>query len=80
MGIPAYGRGFHLVSNEENGLYCPADDGIPAGPYTLQKGFLGYLEIMQAQFNDTFPTLPEATPGQWTIVTDDCYQAPYMCE
>ena len=84
MGIPAYGRGFQLVNWEEpnvqDGLYCLADKALPAGPYTLQKGFFGYQEIMQALYNDSLPALPEATPKAWKSVTDDCYKAPYIGE
>ena len=53
--------------------------GIPAGPYTQQDGIWGYLEILQAFKNDTLEWLPEATPHNWTVVTDDCYDAPYAC-
>ena len=54
--------------------------GIPAGPYTRQKGIWGYQEIMQAFNNDSLPWLPEAKPKGWTVVRDDCYRAPYTCE
>jgi len=77
MGLPLYGRGFQLNKTEEHGLYCPAKDGIPAGPYTLQVGIWGFQEIQQALHNDTLPWLPGATPKNWDIVVDDCYRAPY---
>lgn len=77
MGFAQYGRGMTLDNNEENGLYCPAKDGIPAGPYTQQDGIWGYLEILQAFNNDTLINLPGATPHDWTVVVDDCYDAPY---
>jgi len=77
MGFAQYGRGMTLEFPEENGLYCPAKDGIPAGPYTQQDGIWGYLEILQAFNNDTLINLPGATPHGWTSVTDDCYDAPY---
>ena len=54
--------------------------GIPAGPYTQQDGIWGYLEILQAMNNDTLINLPDAKPHDWTIVRDDCYDAPYACE
>jgi len=76
MGFAQYGRGMSL-STEENGVYCPADAGIPAGPYTQQDGIWGYLEILQAFNNDTLINLPGATPHGWTTVVDDCYDAPY---
>jgi len=76
MGFAQYGRGMTLET-EETGLYCPAKDGIPAGPYTQQDGIWGYLEILQAFNNDTLINLPGATPKDWTTVVDDCYDAPY---
>ena len=51
--------------------------GIPKGPYTRQKGIWGHQEIMQAFNNDTLINLPDAKPGAWEIVVDDCYRAPY---
>ena len=78
LGVPSYGRGFVLNDTAENGLYCGAYRGIRLGPYTVQSGFWGYMEIMQAQKNTSLWNLPEATPHQWTKVVDDCYQAPYM--
>ena len=79
MGIPLYGRGFELEQPEENGLYCPADDGIPKGPYTRQKAIWSYQEILQAQNNETLINLPGAVAKDWTVVVDDCAKAPYMC-
>ena len=78
LGMASYGRGFQLVDNSINGIYCAADDGFPMGPYTGQKGFYSYFEILEAQVNSTLLWMPEATPGQWTIVRDSCYEAPYM--
>ena len=77
LGTPLYGRGFVLNNTEENGLYCGAHAGIPAGPYTRQDGIWGYQEIIQAFTNDTLINLPEGKPKDWTVVVDDCYQAPY---
>lgn len=77
MGMPLYGRGFQLNNTEENGIYCPAKAGIPPGPYTLQEGIWGFQEILQAFNNATLPTLPGATPQNWSIIKDDCYHAPY---
>jgi len=76
MGFAQYGRGMTLET-EETGIYCPAKDGIPAGPYTQQDGIWGYLEILQAFNNETLPWLPGATPKSWEVVVDDCYDAPY---
>ena len=77
LGTPLYGRGFVLNNTEENGLYCGAHAGIPASPYTRQDGIWGYQEIIQAFTNDTLINLPEGKPKDWTVVVDDCYQAPY---
>lgn len=78
MGIPSYGRGFQLVDETQNGLYCPTNDGIPPGPYTAAVGIWGYNEVLQAMNNETLVGLPGATPQDWTVVVDGCYQAPYM--
>jgi chitinase len=78
LGMPSYGRGFELIDPASNGLYCKADRGFPMGPYTRQRGVLGYLEIRQLFVNDTYTNLPGAVPGDWTVVVDDCYMAPYM--
>lgn len=78
--MPFYGRGFELIEWEDNsnkGLYCPADAGIPAGPYTRQDGIWGFQEILQAFNNDTLINLPDGKPHDWTIVIDDCYKSPY---
>nr|AQZ26774.1 chitinase 9 [Tigriopus japonicus] len=78
LGINGEGRGFTLEDAEDNGLYCPATEPIPAGPFTAIPGYWAYFEVLEAQSADDLPALPEATPKEWTIVTDDCYQAPYM--
>ena len=66
-------------SQNENGLYCPTDAGIPWGPYTQQIGIWGYQEILQAIYNETMnEQMPEAVPGAWQVFVDSCYQAPYM--
>ncbi len=81
MVLITSGSSFRLEMWQEvdmDGLYCPADDGVPEGPYTRQIGIWGYQEIMQAQNNETLINLPDAVPKSWKIVTDDCYQAPYM--
>lgn len=68
LGLPLYGRGFTLNNAAQNGFYAPANNPIPAGPYTQQSGTWGYNEICE-KF--------AAEPGQWTVVRDSCYQAPY---
>jgi len=79
IGVPTYGRGFQVVNPENNGLYCPADDGIPMGPYTRQKGHYGYLEILQLfnPMNETYQFMPEAESHGWKVTVDPCYHAPY---
>ena len=80
MGLPTYGRGFQLENWDNNGIYCPTIDGIRHGPYTRQKGTLGYNEVLQALNNDTLINYPNATAHEWTVVVDDCWEAPYMCK
>ena len=43
--MPLYGRGFTLNSVTKNGLYAPASNPIPAGPFTREAGFWGYNEV-----------------------------------
>jgi len=76
VGMAAYGRGFKLVNNQLNGLYCPADDGIPKAPYTRQIGIWGYNEIISAFQGKLDIDLP-GEEGKWTSVVDDCYKTPY---
>ncbi|TRY63193.1 hypothetical protein TCAL_02085 [Tigriopus californicus] len=79
LGVASYGRGFVLDDETRNGLYCDTKAGIPMGPYSIDDGFWGYIEILQAQSNDTLaPNLPGANPKEWTVVVDGCYQTPYM--
>ena len=47
------------------------------GSYTRQDGIWGYQEIIQAFTNETLINLPDGKPKDWTVVVDDCYQAPY---
>ena len=42
------------------GLYCPAGEPMPPGPY------------FQAFNNYSLPVLPDATPKAWSTVTDGC--------
>merc|ERR1711881_685758 len=76
LGMPLYGRGFTLTDPDDNGLYCPANAGIPKGPYTRQEGTWGFQEIQQAFHGEINASLPDDT-GTWTSTVDDCYKAPY---
>jgi len=67
LGMPLYGHGFTLSNSNKNGLYEPAYQAIPAGPYTGEAGTWGYNEVCERFAAD---------PG-WTIVRDSYYQAPY---
>lgn len=77
VGMPLYGRGFKLAKAEDNGLYCPAVDAIPKGPYTQEKGYWSFMEVMEAQNADSLPNLPGATPHEWKVTMDNCILAPY---
>ena len=45
LGMPLYGRGFTLdYPDSAYHLYAPATEGI-SGPYTRQRGFLGWNEV-----------------------------------
>ena len=43
--MPLYGRGFILSDENKHGLYEPAYQAIPAGPYTSVAGIWGYNEV-----------------------------------
>ena len=43
--MPLYGHGFTLSNSNKNGLYEPAYQAIPAGPYTGEAGTWGYNEV-----------------------------------
>ena len=45
LGMPLYGRGFTLDNASVNGLYAPASNPLPAGPYSREPGFWGYNEV-----------------------------------
>ena len=47
LGIGTYGRGFTLSDASNTGLYAPASQPSPAGPYTREAGILGYNEVSQ---------------------------------
>ena len=45
--MPLYGRGFTLNDALTNGLYAPASQPIPAGPYSGEAGFWGFNEVLK---------------------------------
>ncbi|XP_037671206.1 oviduct-specific glycoprotein [Choloepus didactylus] len=45
MGLPTYGRTFHLLKASKNGLQAKAIGPSSPGKYTKQAGFLAYYEI-----------------------------------
>jgi len=68
IGLPLYGRGFQLLHpDNDTGVHAASKDCGIAGPFTRQKGILGWNEICDMQ-----------RAGGWDIVSDDEYlQAPY---
>ncbi|XP_076356556.1 chitinase-3-like protein 1 [Tachypleus tridentatus] len=66
LGMGLYGRSFTLASATNTGFGAPAPQRGRAGPYTREKGSLGYNEICEAQNRES-----------WTIVQDPFYMAPY---
>jgi len=66
LGMPLYGRGFTLNNPADNGFYAPANQPIPAGPYTREAGILGFNEICEKGIDTT-----------WNVVRDQYYQVPY---
>ncbi|XP_010604348.1 oviduct-specific glycoprotein [Fukomys damarensis] len=45
MGLPTYGRTFHLLKASKNGLQAAATGPASPGKYTKQAGFLAYYEV-----------------------------------
>ncbi|KAG8229434.1 hypothetical protein J437_LFUL000956 [Ladona fulva] len=68
MGMPLYGRAFTLDHDDEDGLYAPATQPGIAGPYTRERGFIGYNEICDQM---------KANPSAWKTTRDPYYMAPY---
>ena len=64
LGLPSYGRGHRLYDESQDGLFCETYEPIDMGPITLQDGLLGYNEILELFNNDTYSSLPDATPGK----------------
>lgn len=46
MGLPTYGRTFHLLRASQNELRAEAVGPASPGKYTKQAGFLAYYEVM----------------------------------
>ena len=78
LGLAAYGRGFTLNNESENGLYCEIKGSFPEGPYTKEQGVMGFVEIQQLLTNTSYSMLNDSLIGGWVTVVDDCYQTPYM--
>ncbi|CAL4075704.1 unnamed protein product [Meganyctiphanes norvegica] len=71
VGVPFYGRSFHLGSASNNGLKAPVkkwEGGGDKGPYTGAKGFLAYYEICE---------YIDPAKGGWTTKYDDVGKCPY---
>ncbi|CAL8099108.1 unnamed protein product [Orchesella dallaii] len=68
LGVGTYGRGFLLDDQTQTGLYAPAGQPIPAGPFTREPGIWGYNEICERLNSEA---------GQWTVVRDEYYEVPY---
>ncbi|XP_026316169.1 chitinase-3-like protein 1 [Hyposmocoma kahamanoa] len=45
LGVPAYGRTFDLVNANVNGVRAPSSGAGISGPYTQQRGHIGYNEF-----------------------------------
>jgi len=72
VGVPFYGRSFHLGSTSNNGLRAPVkkwEGGGDKGPYTGAKGFLAYYEICDY--------VSPNNPNAWTKKYDDIGKCPY---
>jgi len=71
VGVPFYGRSYHLGSASNNGLKAPVkkwEGGGDKGPYTGAKGFLAYYEICE---------YVDPAKGGWTEKYDDVGKCPY---
>jgi len=68
LGMGTYGRGFILDNQNNNGLYAPAGQPLPACEFTREPGICGYNEICERMNREQ---------GQWTVVVDPFYKTPY---
>ncbi|XP_064474372.1 chitotriosidase-1-like [Ornithodoros turicata] len=66
LGLGLYGRSFTLARSENHNPRDSAPQKGRAGPYTREKGSLGYNEICENLERE-----------KWTVVRDPFYMAPY---
>jgi len=68
MGVPFYGRTFHLINPHDSRMGARATKQGFSGPYTKENGFLGYNEICEMMSQDK----------SWTRKWDENCQAPFV--
>ena len=66
LGIPLYGRSFTLADPKKHNLGAAAYSGGEAGPYSRERGMLGYNEICEMQ-----------KQGGWKTYFEKEQQVPY---
>lgn len=66
LGMPLYGRSFTLSKSSDNGIGASVRGAGAAGPYTREKGMLGYNEICEMHAR-----------GGWQVVFDEERRVPY---
>ncbi|XP_072379769.1 acidic mammalian chitinase-like [Diabrotica undecimpunctata] len=67
LGIPFYGRGFTLKSIVDKSVGAASIGPSKSGPYTDDKGYLGYNEIMEMGYREAF----------WEYIWDDVQKVPH---
>ena len=63
MGLPTYGRTFHLLRASQNELGAEAVGPAAPGKYTKQAGFLAYYEVTGMGTCVCELGLPDPSPG-----------------
>lgn len=63
MGLPTYGRTFHLLRASQNELRAEAVGPASPGKYTKQAGFLAYYEVTGMGTSVCELGLPNLSPG-----------------
>jgi len=63
MGLPTYGRTFHLLKASQNELRAQAVGPASPGKYTKQAGFLAYYEVTGTGTSACELGLPHPSPG-----------------